>query len=44
VTDRLHGSTALAVIAYRHGARIIRTHDVGATVDALAVAKAVWDS
>ncbi len=39
--DRVYGSIALAVIAYQNGARIIRAHDVGATVDALKVAEAV---
>ena len=39
--ERLYGSLALAVIAYRKGARIIRAHDVAATVDALKVAAAV---
>ena len=39
--ERLFGSIALAVIAYRKGARIIRAHDVAATVDALKVAAAV---
>jgi dihydropteroate synthase len=39
--ERVYGSIALAVIAYRKGARIIRAHDVAATVDALKVAAAV---
>ena len=39
--ERVHGSVALAVIAVLHGARIIRAHDVAATVDALQVAAAV---
>ena len=39
--DRVYGSIALAVIAYQNGARIIRAHDVAATVDALKVAAAV---
>jgi dihydropteroate synthase len=39
--ERLYGSIALAVIAYRKGARIIRAHDVAATLDALKVAAAV---
>ncbi|MDX1656518.1 MAG: dihydropteroate synthase, partial [Candidatus Competibacteraceae bacterium] len=34
---RLYGSLAAAVIAAWQGARIIRAHDVGATVQALAV-------
>jgi dihydropteroate synthase len=33
--ERVHGSVALAVIAALNGARIIRAHDVAATVDAL---------
>jgi dihydropteroate synthase len=39
--ERLYGSVALAVIAALKGARIIRAHDVAATVDALKVAVAV---
>jgi dihydropteroate synthase len=39
--DRLAGSLAAHVIAYMNGAHIIRTHDVRATRDALAVAEAV---
>ena len=35
--DRLGGSVAAAVLAAMGGARIIRAHDVRATVDALAV-------
>jgi dihydropteroate synthase len=35
--DRLAGSLAAAVVAAINGARIIRAHDVRATVDALAV-------
>jgi dihydropteroate synthase len=35
--ERVHGSVALAVIAALNGARIIRAHDVGATVDALRI-------
>jgi dihydropteroate synthase len=41
VEDRVHGSVALAVLAFLHGACIIRAHDVGPTVDALRVAAAV---
>jgi len=40
--ERVYGSLALAVIAALNGARIIRAHDVAATVDALAVAAAVY--
>ncbi len=39
--ERLYGSLALAVIAALKGARIIRAHDVAATVDALKVVAAV---
>ncbi len=39
--ERLYGSVALAVVAALKGARIIRAHDVGPTVDALKVAAAV---
>jgi len=39
--DRVYGSVALAVIAALRGARIIRAHDVAATIDALKVAIAV---
>ena len=41
VEQRLFGSLALAVIAVQKGARIIRVHDVGPTVDALRMAWAV---
>lgn len=39
--QRMHGSVALAVIAAMHGARIVRAHDVAATVDALKIVAAV---
>ena len=39
--DRLAGSVALAVIAALKNARIIRAHDVAATVDALKIVAAV---
>jgi dihydropteroate synthase len=39
--ERLHGSVALAVIAASNGARILRVHDVAATVDALNIVSAV---
>jgi len=39
--ERVHGSVALAVIAVLAGARIVRAHDVAATVEALKVAAAV---
>jgi dihydropteroate synthase len=35
------GSVAAAVIAVQRGARMVRVHDVAATVDALAVWNAV---
>ena len=41
VDQRLSGSLAAAVIALWQGARIIRTHDVGETVQALCVCAAV---
>ena len=40
--ERVHGSVALAVLAVLKGARIIRVHDVAATVDALKVVSAVY--
>ncbi len=42
--ERLHGSVALAVIAALNGARILRVHDVAATVDALKIVSAVEGS
>jgi len=36
VDDRLAGGLALALWAVQSGARIVRTHDVGPTVDALS--------
>lgn len=41
VGDRLAGGLAAAVLAVARGAHIVRTHDVGPTVDALKVAAAV---
>ena len=41
--QRLGGSIAAHLIAAKAGARIIRTHDVSETVQALRVAKAIWD-
>jgi dihydropteroate synthase len=41
VDDRTAGSVALAAIAVLNGARIVRAHDVAATVDAVRVAAAV---
>ena len=40
---RVHGSVAAALIAAQSGARILRVHDVAATVDALKVLVAVTD-
>jgi len=39
--ERVAGSLAAAVIAVQRGARMVRVHDVAATVDALAVWQAV---
>jgi len=39
--ERLYGSVALAAIAVMNGARIVRAHDVTATVDAIRTADAV---
>ena len=39
--ERVYGSVALAVLAALKGARIVRAHDVAATVDALKVTAAV---
>jgi dihydropteroate synthase len=41
--QRLGGSIAAHLIAAKAGARIIRTHDVWETVQALRVATAIWD-
>ncbi|GGA70484.1 dihydropteroate synthase [Arenimonas soli] len=41
VGDRLHASVAAAVLAAEYGARILRVHDVAATVDALKLWTAV---
>lgn len=41
--DRLHASVALAVIAAMNGARIVRAHDVAATVDAMKMVSAVLE-
>lgn len=42
VKQRLHASVALAVIAVQNGARIVRVHDVGPTVEALRMWTAVY--
>lgn len=39
--DRIHGSVAAALIAAQRGAKLLRVHDVAATVDALKVWTAV---
>lgn len=39
--DRVHGSVAAHLIAAQRGARLLRVHDVAATVDALKVWQAV---
>jgi len=41
VAERLHGSVAAAVLAAMQGAKIIRVHDVKATVEALSLCRAV---
>lgn len=41
VSDRLYGGLGLAALAVANGARIIRTHDVGPTVDAVRSISAV---
>jgi dihydropteroate synthase len=42
--ERLAGSVALATIAALNGARIVRAHDVAATLDAIKVAVALGDA
>lgn len=42
VEQRLHASVALAVMAVQQGARIVRVHDVGPTVEALRMWQAVY--
>lgn len=44
VGERLSASVAAAVIAVMQGARIIRAHDVKATVDAVKIAQAVLEA
>jgi dihydropteroate synthase len=41
VNSRLHASLSAAVISAMKGARIVRVHDVKATVDALRIVTAV---
>ncbi len=42
IGERLHASVALAVIAARNGANIVRVHDVRATREAIRMAEAVY--
>jgi dihydropteroate synthase len=42
VEQRLHASVALAVMAVQQGARIVRVHDVGPTVEALHMWSAIY--
>lgn len=44
VADRVHGSVALALLAARLGAAVVRVHDVAATADALKILAAVEQS
>ncbi len=44
VNRRLYGSLALAVMAVAKGAKLVRAHDVAATVEALTAAQAVMDT
>ncbi|HEX8874586.1 MAG TPA: dihydropteroate synthase, partial [Nitrosospira sp.] len=44
VGDRVHASVAAALITVAKGARILRVHDVKATIDALAVYNAVHNA
>jgi len=41
VNERIHASVAAAVLAVMKGAKIVRVHDVKATLDALAIVNAV---
>jgi dihydropteroate synthase len=43
VDQRLYGGLALALLARQNGTAVIRTHDVGPTVDVLNVMEAVTD-
>ncbi|MEW6330758.1 MAG: dihydropteroate synthase [Pseudomonadota bacterium] len=42
VEQRLHASVALALMAAQQGARIVRVHDVGPTVEAIRMWEAVY--
>ena len=44
VDERLASGIAAAVLAVAHGANIVRTHDVAATVDALKITQAVMQA
>ena len=44
VPRRIVSTLAAAVVAVMRGARVVRTHDVRATVEALAVVSAVMDA
>ena len=44
VDQRLYGSLALAIMALERGAKILRVHDVAATMDALKIFNAVQDA
>jgi len=39
--DRLYGGLTLAVMAMTKGARVVRTHDVAATVDVAKIVAAI---
>jgi dihydropteroate synthase len=41
VDERLYGGLGLAALAVTKGARIVRTHDVAATRDAIGMVSAV---
>jgi dihydropteroate synthase len=41
VERRVHASVALAMLAAQNGARVLRVHDVGPTVEALRMLEAV---
>ncbi|MBM3530306.1 MAG: dihydropteroate synthase [Alphaproteobacteria bacterium] len=43
-SERLGGSIAAHILAVKNGARIVRTHDVAETVQALRVAEAIWSA
>lgn len=44
VDERMPAGIAAAVLAVERGARIVRTHDVGPTIDALAIVRAVMQN